>query len=98
MKVKYWLFGNLKWEIGSGTLVEIGLDPIKRFLENHSLPYPLIRIFHDKGIYFLHQIHIDVNSIFHYATQACSKDLGLFGELTEIWDMYVINYIWLVSH
>jgi len=54
MEVKHWLIGNLKWEIGEGTLVEIGLDPIRGFLEKHYLPCQLIRYIHDKGIYFLY--------------------------------------------
>lgn len=29
MKLKHWLLGNLRWEVGLGTKVEIGLASIK---------------------------------------------------------------------
>lgn len=46
-------YGTILWslnigEIGEGTLVEIGLDPIKDFLEKHYLPCQLIRHIHDR--------------------------------------------------
>lgn len=50
MEVKHWMIGNAQWEIGSGSSVEIDLDPIRCFVGDHSLPSPLIRYIDNLGI------------------------------------------------
>lgn len=86
MKIKQRLIVNLRWEIGTGALMEIGMDPINGFDGNHHMPITLIMYNHNLGIYFLNQIQVSHDSTFLYPSWICSWDLGFYGDLEETWE------------
>lgn len=92
MKIKHWLIGNLRWEIESSTLLEIGLEyPVRGFNGDHTLPITLIQHIHNTGIYYLNHLQVEYDPIFQYPSWVCSQDLGLFGEMVVCWYMYIQN-------
>lgn len=53
MRNKYWLLRNLRWEVGRGNRIEIGLDDIKGVEGIHTLSIHILEHLHKKRLYFM---------------------------------------------
>lgn len=54
MKNLQWLLGFIRWKVGDGAMVEIGLDAIKGIYGNYSLSVILLNYIHVEGTHLLH--------------------------------------------
>lgn len=68
IKVKQWLLGNIKWEIGLGNNMEIGLYTITGFNGDHSFPIMLIKFLHNLGYYYFNQILVPLEICTYFTT------------------------------
>lgn len=91
MKIKHWILGSLKWQITFGSGVDISLDPICGFSNDHMLPFPLIQHLHKLGIYYINQLQVSTDPFILHPMWNGSWDLGLLGTLAVAWDIYVHN-------
>lgn len=53
----------------------------------------LICHIHNLGVFYISQIQVAIDPLFQYPIWICLKDLGLYGELVEVWDRYIQNII-----
>lgn len=52
MKNIHWLMGFVRWEVGNGSKIKVGLDSIKGMVGNHSFSFQILNLLH-KEIIFL---------------------------------------------
>lgn len=76
LKAKPWLCGNLRWVVGRGNRIAIGLDAIKGFSGDHLLSLPILQIFYNSGIKTLAHIWNRRSFAFPPSCWPSSQDLG----------------------
>lgn len=89
MKITICFFGNLGWEIGNGSIAEVGPNPICGIHGEHSLPVDILTHLHGMGIMHISQIRSEMNSNLHIISWKKTVELGLYGHLAIIWEDYI---------
>lgn len=77
---------SIAWDVGRGTLVTVGIDPIPGLSDSYSLSPALVKFFHDKQLSVIRQF-----CLFLPDTQQRwlrSDELHLEGNLAVEWDQY----------
>lgn len=82
---KHWFLGNLCWNIGSRSILKIGLGIFSGFKGSHSISFPLITFLHDMDIHFLKDIVVIYATSLHSSCWKDARILSLSEHLAHEW-------------
>lgn len=73
MKMNMWLFENLNWDIGYGSLGLVGIDPIHGMRGEHLLSSNVIKFLHDKDFFSITDSRVFLWSLINvpYLEECC---------------------------
>ena len=86
-----WIGSNLAWQVGKGTEILVGVDPIAGTYSGFYLPEDLRSYLQDMDIVFLVQAHNSEPDALGYWYTA--EDLNLGGHFYELWNDYTAGLI-----
>ena len=82
-----WLGKGVLWQVGNGTNIRLGVDPIAGLGSSYILPANLRAYLEDYGIQTLAQARND--TVFALGYWFTAEDLDLCGDWKSCWDNYV---------
>lgn len=91
MKIFHCFKNDLIWQVGTGELICVGIDPIIGMEDHYTLPSSITRYLQILGLSTLNKIYLCRNGVEDSTKWMSASDLGLSGYLARAWDAYILN-------
>lgn len=89
MKIFHWIKNDLLWQVGSGSQIRVGIDPIIGFEHDYCLPPIIPQYLQILGLSTLNKIHHQSLENEANLKWLSAREIGLSGYLTHLWDDYI---------